>query len=51
VLSTEIYQDALVLQNWPFAASLAIILIFIVLAVLVAQNTFVQHSRYRVVFH
>lgn len=51
VLSTMIYQNALVLQNWPFAGALAIVLIVVVLAILVIQNMAIQRSRFRVVFH
>ncbi len=34
VLSTMVYQQAMVLQNWPFAAAFAVVLVLIVFVVL-----------------
>lgn len=50
VLSTVMYQQALVLQNWPFAASIAVALVLIVLIVLTLQTRIIERGRYKVVF-
>jgi putative spermidine/putrescine transport system permease protein len=50
VLSVAVYQQALVLQNWPFGAALAIILVTLVLLVLLVQNT-LAHRGSRVLVH
>jgi putative spermidine/putrescine transport system permease protein len=50
VLSIVVYQQALVLQNWPFGAALSIVLVVLVLLVLVAQNLLAQRSS-RVLVH
>ena len=51
VLSTMVYQQAMVLQNWPFAASSAVVLVLIVLAVLTLQRRLIEGGKYKVVFH
>jgi putative spermidine/putrescine transport system permease protein len=51
VLSTVLYEQALVLQNWPFAAALAVLLVIVVLAILLVQNALFQRGRYAVVLH
>jgi len=38
VLSTIMYQQAIILQNWPFAAAIAVTLVLIVLVVLGVQT-------------
>ena len=50
VLSTVMYQQALVLQNWPFAASIAVALVLIVLIVLTLQTRIIERGRYKAVF-
>lgn len=51
VLATVLYQQAMVLQNWPFAATLAVALVTLVLVVLFAQSRVIERGAYRVVFH
>jgi len=51
VLSTMIYQQALVLQNWPFAAAFAVTLVLIVFLVLFVQTRAIEGGKYKVVFH
>ena len=51
VLSSMIYQQALVLQNWPLAAALAVVLMIVVLVSVMVQARVIEHGRYRVVFH
>ena len=51
VMSVMIYQQALVLQNWPLAAALALILVLMVLLVLLIQTRVIEGGKYRVVFH
>lgn len=51
VLSVMVYQQALVLQNWPFAAALAIALVMLVFLVLLAQRRAIEGGKYRIVFH
>jgi putative spermidine/putrescine transport system permease protein len=51
VLSTMIYQQALVLQNWPFAAAFAVTLVLIVFMVLFIQTRVIEGGKYKVVFH
>ena len=38
VMSTMIYQQALILQNWPLAAAFAVVLVLVVFLVLFAQT-------------
>ncbi len=51
VLSAMVYQQAMVLQNWPFAAAFAVALVLIVLVVLAVQRRVLEGGKYRVVFH
>ncbi len=51
VLSVMVYQEAMVLQNWPLAAALAIVLVLVVLLVLPVQTRIIEGGKYRVVFH
>jgi putative spermidine/putrescine transport system permease protein len=51
VLSTMIYQQALVLQNWPFAAAFAVTLVLVVFLVLFIQTRAIEGGKYKVVFH
>jgi putative spermidine/putrescine transport system permease protein len=51
VMSTMIYQQALILQNWPFAAAFAVVLVLLVFLVLLVQTRIIEGGRYRVVFH
>jgi putative spermidine/putrescine transport system permease protein len=46
VLSTLMYQQAMVLQNWPFAAAIAVTLTLIVLAGQMLQSKAAERSRY-----
>ena len=46
-----IYQQALILQNWPFAAAFAVVLVLVVFLVLFVQTRVIEGGRYRVVFH
>jgi len=51
VMSTMIYQQALILQNWPLAAAFAVVLVLAVFLVLLAQTRAIEAGRYRMVFH
>jgi putative spermidine/putrescine transport system permease protein len=51
VMSTMIYQQALILQNWPLAAAFAAVLVLVVFLVLFVQTRLIEGGRYRVVFH
>ena len=51
VMSTMIYQQALILQNWPFAAAFAVVLVLVVFLILLVQTRAIEGGRYRVVFH
>jgi putative spermidine/putrescine transport system permease protein len=51
VMSTMIYQQALILQNWPFAAAFAVVLVLVVFLILFVQTRMIEGGRYRVVFH
>ncbi|MCO5089587.1 ABC transporter permease [Bosea sp. (in: a-proteobacteria)] len=51
VLSTTIYEQAMVMQNWPSAASFAVALVLIVFLVLLVQSRFVEGGKFKVVFH
>lgn len=51
VLSTMVYQQAMVLQNWPFAAAFAVVLVLIVLLVLAVQRRALEGGKYSIVFH
>jgi putative spermidine/putrescine transport system permease protein len=50
VLSTIMYQQALILQNWPFAAAVAITLVLIVFVAVTLQTTVAERGRFRAVF-
>jgi ABC-type spermidine/putrescine transport system permease subunit I len=50
VLAVLIYQQALVLQNWPFAAALAVVLVSAVLLIQMLQGWLVERGNYRNVF-
>lgn len=50
VLSTIMYQQALILQNWPFAAAVAVTLVLIVLVAVTLQTTLVERGRFRAMF-
>jgi putative spermidine/putrescine transport system permease protein len=51
VLSTMVYQQAMVLQNWPLAAAFAVALVLIVFIVLTLQRRLLEGGKYGVVFH
>jgi putative spermidine/putrescine transport system permease protein len=51
LMSTVIYQQALILQNWPLAAAFAVVLVLVVFLVLLIQTRAIEGGRYRVVFH
>ena len=51
VLSTMVYQQAMVLQNWPFAAAFAVTLVLVVFVVLAIQRRVLEGGKYRIVFH
>jgi putative spermidine/putrescine transport system permease protein len=51
VMSTMIYQQALILQNWPFAAAFAVVLVLVVCLILLAHTRLIEGGRYRVIFH
>lgn len=51
VLSTMVYQQAMVMQNWPFAATFAVTLVLIVYVVLALQRRALEGGKYGIVFH
>lgn len=51
VMSSVMYQQALILQNWPLAAAFAVVLVLVVFLVLFIQTRVIEGGRYRVVFH
>jgi putative spermidine/putrescine transport system permease protein len=51
VMSGMIYQQALILQNWPLAAAFAVVLVLVVFIVLFVQTRVIEGGRYRIVFH
>jgi putative spermidine/putrescine transport system permease protein len=51
VLAVLVYQQALILQNWPFAAALAVVLVCTVLLVQTIQSKLVERGSYKVIFH
>lgn len=51
VLSMMVYQQAMVMQNWPFAAAFAVTLVLIVYIALAFQRRALEGGKYRVVFH
>uniref|UniRef100_A0A9E7ZS55 ABC transporter permease n=1 Tax=Bosea sp. NBC_00436 TaxID=2969620 RepID=A0A9E7ZS55_9HYPH len=50
VLSTTLYQQAVVLQNWPFGAALAVTLVLIVLLAVTLQFRLAERGRYKGAF-
>lgn len=51
VMSIMIYQQALILQNWPLAAAFAVVLVMMVFFVLLIQTRVIETGKYRIVFH
>jgi putative spermidine/putrescine transport system permease protein len=51
VMSVMVYEQALVLQNWPLAAAFALALVMMVFLVLLAQTRVIEGGKYRIVFH
>ena len=51
VLATLIYQQMMVLQNWPFAAAISLALLVIVLAIVSLQMRFLERGRAGVIVH
>ena len=51
VLSTMVYQQAMVMQNWPFAAAFAVTLVLIVYVALAFQRRALEGGKYGIVFH
>lgn len=51
VMSVMVYQQALVLQNWPLAAAFAVVLVMVVFLVLLIQTRVIETGKYRIVFH
>ena len=51
VLSSMIYEQSLVLQNWPLSATFAVTLMVIVFTVLALQRRALEGGKYKVVFH
>lgn len=51
VLSVLIYQQTMILQNWPFGAAIAFALLLIVLLLVTVQARLLERGRFRVVFH
>jgi ABC-type spermidine/putrescine transport system permease subunit I len=41
----------MVLQNWPFAAAFAVMLVLIVTLILAVQRRALESGKYSVVFH
>lgn len=50
VLATVMYQQAMLLQNWPFAASIAVALVLIVFFALQVQSRALEGGKHRMVF-
>jgi len=51
VLAMVVYEQALVLQNWPLASAVAAILVLLVLLVLLLQSHLTGRARGTMVFH
>jgi len=51
VLSSMIYEQSLVLQNWPLSATFAVTLMVIVFTVLALQRRALEGGKFKVVFH
>ncbi|MEQ8813507.1 ABC transporter permease [Thalassobaculum sp.] len=50
VLSTAIYEQTLILQNWPLGSALAVTLVVIVIAILTIQTRLIERGHFRAVF-
>lgn len=50
VLSTAIYEQTLILQNWPLGAALAVTLVIIVIAILTIQTRLLERGHFKAVF-
>jgi ABC-type spermidine/putrescine transport system permease subunit I len=46
-----VYEQAMVLQNWPLASAVAAILVLVVLLVLFLQSQLTGRARGTMVFH
>jgi putative spermidine/putrescine transport system permease protein len=51
VLATLIYQQMMILQNWPFAAAISLALLVIVLAIVTLQVKLLERGRAGVIVH
>ncbi len=51
VLATLIYQQMMILQNWPFAAAISLALLVIVLAIVSLQVKLLERGRAGVIVH
>lgn len=51
VLSVVIYQQTMILQNWPFGAAVAFALLLIVILLVTVQARLLERGRFGVVFH
>jgi putative spermidine/putrescine transport system permease protein len=51
VLATLIYQQMMILQNWPFAAAISLALLVIVLAIVGVQVKLLERGRVGVIVH
>lgn len=51
VLATLIYQQMMILQNWPFAAAISLALLVIVLAIVALQVKLLERGRTGVIVH
>jgi putative spermidine/putrescine transport system permease protein len=51
VLATLIYQQMMILQNWPFAAAISLALLVIVLAIVGLQVKLLERGRTGVIVH
>lgn len=51
VMSMMIYQQAMVLQNWPLAAAIAVVLVLVVLLAVTVQSRIIEGGKYKVLFH
>lgn len=51
VLSVLIYQQTMILQNWPFGAAIALALLVLVLLLVTMQARLLERGRFGIVFH
>lgn len=51
VLATLVYQQMMILQNWPFAAAISLALLVIVLAIVALQIKLLERGRAGVIVH